>query len=315
MNKNIAVFAFVMLTLGAVATYSAPQVLADWLIDRSGTLIQVDGAILGDDDDQDGVEQQQETESKNESESSQVSDSTDTSRSGGENRRVEQQREIQKQNLEKSREALKQQTERRVKIQETSGNKSNFELKTEDGKFKLEQEIKDNQGKLLQKKEIELQDGESLHVEQEGQDTIRVDARKDGRLEMVRNRIKTHSEFDLKVGEKNDISVTLPNGNIREVALPDKALERLISNGVITQTEGAEGNSYELTAGKNGELVYKAEGQVEKKLFGLFKMKFAHNIEVAAGSSEDGIMQAGDILESESRETSPWRRLMERLSR
>ncbi len=49
MNKNITVFALVMLTLGSIASFSAPAVLADWLIDESGTIMQVDGAVLGDD--------------------------------------------------------------------------------------------------------------------------------------------------------------------------------------------------------------------------------------------------------------------------
>jgi hypothetical protein len=117
---------------------------------------------------------------------------------------------------------------------------------------------------LIQKREIEIKAGETLHVEQEDGETVQIDARQDGRLEVVKNKIKTKSELNLQVGEKNEISVTLPNGKTKEIALPDKALERLVANGVIESTEGGEESQYELIAGKNGDPVYEVEGTVEK---------------------------------------------------
>lgn len=274
--KKLFLFSITLLLLYPL-TFALP-VRADWLLDRSGTLVQIEGDILGDDD-----------------------------------ARGEAKEEL-KQRQEKSRETLKNQIEVRKTIQEKTGNKSRVELESEMGQLKLKQEIKDEKGKLIRKQEVELKSGDALHVEQEDGETVRVDARKDGRLEMVKNRVKTNSDLDLQVGEKNEISVTLPNGKTKEIALPDKALERLVANGVIASSEGGSESQYELIAGKNGEPVYRVEGQVEKKLLGLFKLKFAQKLSVAAGSSDDGTLAAGDIVESESQETSPWRRFLERMS-
>jgi hypothetical protein len=69
MKKNITVFALVMFTLGFVATYSTPRVFADWLIDRSGTMIEFDSSILGDDDESSETVDILEIESESESES------------------------------------------------------------------------------------------------------------------------------------------------------------------------------------------------------------------------------------------------------
>lgn len=261
--KKLLLFSITLLLLYPL-TFALP-VRADWLIDRSGTIVKLDPMVLGDDD----------------------------------------VREVSKQNLER-------QVETRKKIQEKTGNKSEVELRTQEGKFKLKQEIKDQGGRLIKKQEIEIKNDESLHVEQEDGETVRVNAKQDGRMELVKNRLKTTSDFELKVGEKNEISVTLPNGKTKEVALPDKALERLVANGVIKQ-EGEESN-YTLIAGKNGDPIYQVEGQVEKKLLGLFKLKFAQKLEVAASASEDGTVEAGDVVESTSQETSPWRRFLERMS-
>ena len=167
---------------------------------------------------------------------------------------------------------------------------------------------------MIKKQEIEIKKGESLHVEQENGETLRIDVQEDGRLEMIKNRVRTNSTLDLQVGEKNEISVTLPNGKTKEIALPDKALERLVANGVIASAEGGSESQYELIAGKNGEPVYEVEGRVEKKLLGFFKLKFAQKMEIAASGSDDGSVAPGDIVETQSQETSPWRRFLERMS-
>jgi hypothetical protein len=316
MNKQVVVFSLVMFSLISFAGAAAPSVSADWLLDRSGTLVQVDGAVLGDDDN-DEVEDRDEDEDRG----AMATPTTTSAADNEEIRKLEEQdsrqREAEKKRLEKSRELLKKQTELRLKNQSTTNRKSNVEISSQDGKFKLRQEIKDDQGRLIKSQEIELKDGESLHVEQEGGEPVEINSVKDGELELRRAKIKTNSEFNLKVGDKNEITVALPNGKVKEIALPDKALENLISNGIIApQTAtGSADNAYQLIAGKNGEPVYEVEGEVEKKVLGIFKMKFAQKLAVAATSSEDGTVAPGDIVESETREISPWRRLLERLAR
>ncbi|MFH2085645.1 MAG: hypothetical protein ABII21_02595 [bacterium] len=253
---------------------SIPLAHADWLIDRSGTLVQINGSVLGDE----------------------TPDTTNTT----------------------ARQKLEQQTSQRASIQAKTGQTSTLDLHTGNGKLELNQEIRPTTGPAVRRPPLAIKEGESLYVEQEDGVKARINATKDGRMELTKNRIKTNSEFQFKVGEKNEISVTLPNGKEREVTLPDQALANLISRGILTATDGVGGTTdYELTAGTNGEPVYPVEGKVEKKLFGLpfLKYQFAQKLEVAASTSEDGTIQAGDIVESQSQETSPWRRLLERLSR
>ncbi len=299
MNKT---FVVLLIALFLSPIFATPA-QADWLLDRSGTLVRVDGYVLGDEDSE---ESESETEVEDEkSEPNEV-----------EKNRMEQAREMVKDRQESVREAAKQklenQIEARKKIQEKLETKSRVEVKNEQNRLKIKQEIRDKNGNLVRKQEIEVKDGEKFMVEDENKEKVEINAIKDGRLEIARNRIKTDSELELKVGDKNEISVTLPNGKVREVELPDKALENLVSKGIIVQSEGED--SYELKTGQNGEPVYPAKAQVEKKLFGLFKLKFNQNVEVAAGDSEDGTIKVGDVVQSESQETSPWRKLLERLS-
>jgi len=263
---------------------------ADWLLDRSGTLVQVDGSVLGDDD---SVEAEIEVDNKK----PEIKEF--------EKNRLEQTRETAKKKLET-------QIEARKKIQEKIGNRSEVEIRNEQNKLKIKQEIRDKNDGLVHKQEIEIRDGERFMVESEKKERVEINAIQDGRLEIAKNLLKANSDMQLKIGEKNQISVTLPNGKTKEVELPDKALENLVSKGIIVK--GEEENAYELKTGGNGELVYPAKAQIEKKLFGFLKLKFNQNIEVAAGDSDDGTVKVGDIVETKSQETSPWRILLERLS-
>lgn len=266
MQKHLAVSALVMLILGVYAVSFTPRAFASWLVDASGTLIQLDSSVLGDE--------------------------TDTNS------------------------ALSRQIEARQTIQVKTGQTSTFNLEAAGDKLRVNQELKNATGSVIRRQSIEVKQEESLNLQQEDGQTARINAVSDGQLEIVRNRIKAKTNLELQVGEKNEISVTLPNGNLREIAIPDQALARLIANGVITQIEGEE-SAYELIAGRNGEPVYLAEGLVEKKLLGIpfLKLKFAQKLEVAAGDSEDGTVTTGDIVNSETLEISPWRRFLESLTR
>lgn len=281
MKPHLTVFALVILVMGTLAATTSPKIFADWLIDRSGTLVQVDGKVLGDDDP-----------------------------------KMEQTREAEKQRLEKARETLKNQIEVRKNLQEKNGQESEYELRTEAGKIKLKQEVRNASGSIIRKQELEFKEGERLHVEQQDGQIAEINAIEGGQTELIRNRINAKTKLELKVNEKNDILVTLPNGKSREISVPDVALSNLINNGVITQVEGAEAQ-YELTAGDNGEPVYETEALIEKKILGLsfLKLKFANKVQIAASESEDGSVVVGDIVSSKTQETNYFRLLLERLAR
>lgn len=299
MNKTFVV----LLAAIFLSSFPPTPVRADWLLDRSGTLVKVDGYVLGDDDSQNSeIEVEDNKYDTNEAEKN----------------RMEQTRELAKDSQELVREAAKKklenQIETRKKTQEKVGTKSKVEIKNEANKLKIKQELRDKNENLIRQQEIEVKDGERFMIEGENKERVEINAIKEGRLEIAKNRIKANSDYDLKVDDKNHISVTLPNGKVKEISLPDQALEHLVDKNIITESTDGSG-SYELTAGKNGEPVYPVEAQVEKKILGLFKLKFAEKLEVAASTSEDGTTQAGDIVSSESRETSPWRKLLQRLAR
>ncbi len=301
MSKSFVILALIAFSLASLVAPVVPRVSADWLIDGSGSLVKVEGSVLGEDIDRE-MPGEDDTEPTTE----------ELDRNSEEQLRELRQRQAEQLNIA-ARKKLEAQTEARKAQQLRTGQKSNFELRSEDERhLKLRQEMRDNNGGLLKESEIEIED-DSLHIEQENGGTIEVKSLGRERLEIIKNKMRTRSEMNLNIGEKNEINVTLPNGKTREVALPDKALEKLVVNGVLTPAEGSEGE-YVLTAGKNGEPVYEVEGTIEKRLLGLFKLKFEHKLEVAAGDSDDGSFTTGDVLESTSQEKSPWRRLLERLA-
>ena len=281
---------FLAFLIVATLFFPAPA-RADWYIDRTGELTHLTGSVLGDEAEADLTTSDEPV--------AVIGDDTAVPTT----QKLDHQPERKLQELrkhEQERINLGKIIDRNIKKDVT---RSQYELKNKAGILELKGEIKDLKGREIGKPSETIPGGEPVFIEQVTQDgsvdRIKVKAIKDGRLELMKNKIKTSSNLELKVGEKNEISVTLPNGNVREVALPDKALERLVANGVITATEG-EGNEYTLTAGKNGDPVYEVEGQVEKKLFGLFKLKFAQKMAVAAGASEDGSVVAGDVVETEN---------------
>lgn len=322
MKKSIVISALVMFTLGSLATYSAPSVMADWLIDSSGTLLRISPSVLGDsdnsgsDDDSDDMDDDSD---EDEAETPEPSSSENSGKRTEAQERVreqaKQQNELAKKQVEREREALKKQAEVRKENLKKSGNTNEFRIKSEDGKIKVENELRDAKGNLLRRSNTQIDDEkERLGIMGEDGKIMEIKEVAEKRLEIMKERIKTKSELDLVVGEKNEISVTLPNGNVREVKLPDVALAKLVENGVITPTEGEEGE-YVLTAGQNGEPIFSGvNGEVEKSFLG-FKLKFKQKLDVAASDSEDGTVKAGDVVASTSQETSAWRKFLERFAR
>lgn len=311
-----------VLILSALFFVTTPA-RATYLLDQSGYLIKLNPLVLGDQD---------EIELETESESNDIEDDNTSSelRRESEQKVFEQKREQQKKQDEVKREAAKKKLEQQLE-QNKKRVKTNVEtrVKVKDGKLNVEQTELQNNART-KKTSVEFERAESLKVEgEDGQFTEIKPAEKPSvseikervskeppetkeEFELTKNRIKTRTNLELKVGEKNEITVTLPNGKEKEISIPDKALENLISKGIITQKDGE--SSYELTTNKSGEPVYQAEGQVEKKILGLFKIKVAQKLEVAASNSEDGTVQAGDVINTETVESNPLRRFLSRFA-
>lgn len=295
MKKSLLITGIAML---AFATLLTPLAQADYLLDRSGTIVAIDGSILGDDDSQ-GDNQEQE---KTEVESDEVNEI--------EKKREEQNREAAKKNLER-------QIEARKKSSEINEVKSEVKLENEKGTFKLKQEIKDKNGRVT-KKEIELKEGESLHVEDEsGEETIevrrkeaikerqnnRVEERQEARdekLEIIKNKIKTETRLPISVNENNELVVTRPDGSTKVVTvLPDQAVENMRRRGIVV---GDGLTAPELVTNEAGDPVYQLEQEEERNILG-FKLRFKRATEVSA--------ETGEVVTT-SLETNPVKKWLER---
>ena len=267
---------------------------ADYLYDRSGTLIPIDGSVLGDDD------------------SVTSSPAPSSSRSESEKKREEQKREQDKKKLEREIEARK-------KLNNKNEIKSQLEIRSEDGKYKLDQEIKDQNGRVT-KKEVELKEGESLHIENENGDRTEIrpmvmelkndrkeimaeqktkrEENHEQKLEIIKDKIKARTDFNLIVNEDNELIVTKPDGSSRVVTiLPDQAVAKLQEKGVLVG-----GETPELTENEAGEAVYKVSKEEERRFLGI-ALKFKRDSEVSAETGE---------VETKSGETNPVKRLLER---
>lgn len=297
----VTVFSLVMFSILTIPAR------ADYLYDRSGTLVSINGSVLGDDDSKDKVE--------NESEDKEVvsaSPSPSSNRSESDKKREEQKREQDKKKLEREIEARK-------KLNEKKEIKSQLEIKSEDGKFKLKQETRDKDGRVTNK-EVELKEGESLHIENEKGERTEIkpmvmdrieerqenrEERKDERvenreqkLEMIKDKVKARTDFDLSVNEDNELIVTKPDGSSRVVTvLPDQAVAKFQEKGILV-----EGETPELTENEAGEAVYKVSKEEERRFLGI-ALKFKRESEVSAETGE---------VETKSGETNPVKRLLER---
>lgn len=315
MNKHLAVFALVTFTLASVASYSAPQVLADWLIDRSGTLIKLDPMVLGDDDvDEVEIEDSQETE---------PIETSNPESSSGNNEVKEQQRERLKQQAELKRETAKTQKEisretakkaleRKIELNKRLNKDINneFEISASSGELKIKQKTKLPSG---QEKEVELEmeENESLHVDQEDGDSVEIEAKQPGVLEITKDKFKGQTRLPISVNENNELIVTRPDGTTKTVSvLPDVAIAKMIEKGILISSDSSVEplvENVELTTSNTGEPVYVVKKELSKKFLGLVAMKFQSETEVSATDSDSVI--------TSSSETKPWRRFLESLSR
>lgn len=277
MTKSFLVTGVAMLVFASIF---APLAQADYLLDRSGTLVEIDGSILGEDDtNDDSIELEDEDEEvKNLNES--------------DKKRGEQQREAAKKNLER-------QIEARKKTNEINQVKSELKIENTKESFKLKQELKDKDGRVI-KKEIELKDGESLHIEDEsGEDTLELRRKqgvedrqtdrlerqesRDEKLEIIKNKIKTETHLPISVNENNELIVTRPDGTTKVVSvLPDQAVENMRRRGIVV---GDGQTAPELTTNESGDPVYKLEQEEERNILG-FKLKFKRATEVSAETGE-----------------------------
>lgn len=286
MNKNLIVSISFFFALMAVASFSAPRVLADWLIDSSGTLFEYDEQVLGDDD-------------------------VDSSVSPRPEITPERKREEQKDVREKARETAKQNLVRKIERNNRTNKdiENEFEIATKNGELKIKQKTKLLNG-TEKETEFELKKDETLHIDQGDDDAVLIDAARPGELEITKNNLKGHTRLPLSVNENNELMVTRPDGSVKIVTvLPDVAIAKMTERGLFVGSASGESptpENVELTTNEDGDPVYSHKQEVRKKVLGLIPMKFGSETSVSATDSE--------VVTTGSTETKFWRVLLERLA-
>ncbi len=300
MNKHFVVFGLIAISLFTLVASNPTSVSADWLLDRTGTLIKIDPRILGDDDSQEiKVEEnkdEKETERKVESSPS----STSKPESGKENKEQERIKEEAKKQAEYARRAsdkAKEELKKKIEINQikskTNKMEKESEIEVEGDKLKIKQKIKDVNGKETET-QMELEKGEELQVEtKEGDETkkFKLRARQDDSVEVEKDGVKVGTKLPISINEDNELVVTRPDGTTKIVkVMPDQALKMLREQNITpddssTDVNGESTGLPELEE-EGGESVYKIDGQKEEKVFGLFKVAYKTKSVVSAETGE-----------------------------
>ncbi len=294
MTKKIVLFVLITLVITSVSSLCAPHASADWLIDRSGTLIKLDPLVLGDSDEQnseDNTEEHKQEESKSEEKSSDRGGENKPSEA--EKRAIEQRKEIEQKVQEKARERAKEKLESTIKTNEIRANKNRLEteseIEVEDGRLKIKQKTKDAMGKETET-QLELGDGEELQVESRRGDIkekFHLNPGQDGSVEIEHGATRVHSKLPITVNADNELVVTRPDGTQRTLTvLPDQAMLKLRENSLASTDDELPDLEEE-----NGESVYKINAQKEKRVLGLFKVALKTRATLSA--------ETGDLLRTE----------------
>lgn len=276
-NKNFGGL-IIILTLFA---FSAQSATAYWLIDRSGTLIQVNANILGEEDQREipdvdeQVEQEQEDVREHEE---------------------ERRRELDRERLERQIEARERQME--VRREEHTS-----KIEIQDGRMKVKQELHNENGRVIKETEVEMEDEESLRVDtNDSNEDLEINVVDGEQLEIKGNRVRTRTNFPITIGANNELIITRKDGSQKVVTvLPDTALANLERKGFETVDQEVE-----LEETQEGTPVYRFAASREKKILGLFKIKFSSTTAISA--------ETGEVVEETSTETSPMRRFLERFA-
>lgn len=295
-KKSAAAVASILLT-ASLLLVSARNVQAAWVIDTSGTLIQVDASVLGDSDEEGAGEpetEQAETEAEGTG-NREEGIKRDIKTLEREQNKLEQQREMAKKKLEKDTEGRKKQLEK---------NKQNIKttIENREQKLKVRQETM-REGEQVKETETDLPENETLEIEREDGKKVRIRPVGAGEsLEIQGEKVRTRTNFPIKIGENNELIHVNKDGTERILTvLPDAAKAAMEKNG-FTSTEG----DAELEESQDGKPIYKFEAQEEKRVFGFIRRKFKKSVEISA--------ETGEVVNTVSTENSAFARLLERLS-
>lgn len=291
MKKRVSIFLAALLFL-AIA---APQVSAlEIRVSQTGVMYFYQDGVLGETDgvesDDDRIEEEEPTEAVEveSDEQVEVKNEDGSIRLQVTQKNREMEREVKKQQLEQ----LKETKTKRLKMQVPAGmDKKQVNRQIQDEKELLEQKLKTltdlpEASREAKKKELEQKWEERKKQLEELKETrserlnefleLKSELTEDGqqKLELKSRNVRAElkgADFSFDP-ETNQVTLTTPSGNVHLLKhLPDQAVEKFRERAGVVDIEDPE--EVEVETNEEGEVVYTANTEVEKKLLGIFKRK------------------------------------------
>lgn len=281
---------------------------AAWVIDRSGTLLEVDSMALGFTT---PTVAEVDVEGNLESPGWAIDPDSVIGKDGEvpTSERVRKGGQVDLVELEARREKAMQQfqldTEKRQQQHLQLKQTVRSQIQSVGGELTVRQDTYDEKGKVVKTTDTPLPKKEKLRIEQEDAPSLQVHSNDedgdDESLVIDSEKVRTRTNFPLLIGEDNSLSIVHRDGTPKPVTiLPDAAMKRLELKG-FTPTPVAE-----LTVSGN-EPVYDVDVKEVKRFLGVFKqIAFDKHARIQA--------KTGEISDQPSPQMSAWQRFLDRFS-
>lgn len=278
----------------------ASSARADWLIDRTGSLVEIDDVAM--------VYGSPATVAE-------VGDYVQPLTVEGVDGNTPQTREIpdsgakRKQVSLEQRAKLQERFEAQVKVREQRleavKQKIQSRVQVENGDLVVIQEVKNEKGESVKTTKTPLAKEEKLHIEKENGDILELKANKDNSIELKDGGVvtRTRTNFPVGISEDGNLTITHKDGTSKDVTvLPEAALKNLEAKGFVPTAP------VELAVDED-EPVYVGEATKVKHFLGIGIPALEVRLDkILRVSAEDGA-----VTEDSSR-LSAWQRFLDRFS-
>lgn len=164
----------------------------------------------------------------------------------------------------------------------------------------VRQETVNQKGQVIDTKETPLPPKERLRIEQPDHTSLEVEAQSDQQLVINSTKTRTRTNFPLSIQENNTLVITRPDGSEKAVTvLPDAAVANLESKGFTPPSET------ELIDTADAP-VYQTDVKQEKRFLGIFKLVVDKRVTVNT--------ESGEVESALSPRASAWQRFLDRFS-
>ncbi len=175
---------------------------------------------------------------------------------------------------------------------EITDDKGKIEIRSGVGKTKIEAQSKIEDE---QEDEDEDEDISEDEIEIEIEDEVEI-ATDGGSFSQNKKHLGAKSHFPISIDPlTNSLIITTPSGIKTVAILPDRAVQNILTLGILSKIEGGiasgsaevDSENVDITlTEKDGEAVYRVEGEKEKKFFGLIPIAVNKAVVISAESGE-----------------------------